>query len=133
LYYPYFPRANTAYKNNMVNKELKALIAPLKNHILEQIEKEVPSYAKKRQRWNELATGLAVTVKFQPLDCEVSPAQVCAGLRDVTGKSLRSDSSIKRLLQTMGAYGMLNQVYIGPVKRPVTYLIAIEGVSDFLV
>ena len=133
MYIPIFPLGPVRIRTTMVNKELKKLTTPLKNHILDQIKRDVPSYCKRKQRWNALATGLAVTVKFQTLDCEIGWAHVAQGLRDVTGKAANSEHSLRDLLKTMKSCGLLTEVPKETVKGSATYLIAIDGVSDFLV
>ena len=115
----------------MKNRALKEDIAPLKTYLQELIESKVPSFHKKRQRWNETLTGLAVVIKFQPLEHEISPAAVCSGIKDVEGRLL-SESTVRTQLQVMMGKGLLRKVSHGPVKRPTSYLISFEIPGDIL-
>ena len=116
----------------MKDKVLKRKITPLKKYLQDVIEKQAPSsFNKKKQRWNETLTGLAVVIKFQPLEHEISPDAVCQGIRDVEG-SLQSKFSVRTLLKTMEAKGLLVLVSTGPVKTPTSYLLNFDIPGDVL-
>lgn len=115
----------------MKDRVLKGKITPLKKYLQDLVEESVPSFHKKRQRWNETLTGLAVVIKFQPLEHEISPGAVCQGIRDVEG-CLHSEHTVKNLLQVMNGKGLLIKVSTGPVKRPTSYLLNFDIPGDVL-
>jgi len=92
----------------MVNDSLIAETKPLKEFLLEQIKASVPTYEKRILGWGELATGLAVVVKFQPPKSEFSLSSITSGIRDARG-SLRSEHTIRSLIKSMMFYRLIVQ------------------------
>lgn len=92
----------------MVNDELKAETKPLKDFLLEHIKANVPTYEKRIHDWGDLATGLAVILKFESPESDFSVHSIASGIRDVKG-SLRSEHAIRAVIKSMKFYRLIVQ------------------------